>query len=177
MTALWTALFVLIADQFSKIWIRNTFGEEEILVVLPYFFNITYIRNRGGAFGIFPQQPLMFIVLSVVTILAIVYFYRSIGVKKPAFSIGIGLVLGGAAGNLLDRLFLDGGGGVTDWLDFHAGRYHWPAFNVADSAICIGVFMLLYLLLFRQKDPLAMGAEPRSRESGEPENKRDINEA
>ena len=147
MATLITAVLVLLADQLSKFWIRSTFGEEEILVVFRNFFNITYIKNRGGAFGIFPNQPLLFIFLSLVTIAAIIYFFRSYNPKHRAFGIAVGLILGGALGNLLDRILSDRGGYVTDWLDFHLYGYHWPAFNIADSAICVGVFLLLYFLL------------------------------
>jgi len=144
-----TAAVVCISDQLSKFWIRNTILEAETVVVLQNYFNITHLRNRGGAFGIFPRQQYLFVLLSFVTIAAIAYFYWGYTPKRHTCKIAVGLVLGGALGNLLDRMVFDRGGCVTDWLDLYWGSHHWPAFNIADMAISVGVFMLLYILIVR----------------------------
>jgi signal peptidase II len=149
MLTLLTASVVLLFDQLTKFWVRNTFSETEGVAVFQGFFNVTYVRNRGGVFGIFPHQQLLFILLSIITIAAIAYFYKNYTPKKRACEVALGLVLGGAVGNLLDRVALDKEGCVTDWLDLHWGAYHWPAFNIADSSICVGVFLLLYFLIMR----------------------------
>lgn len=164
MVTLWAAVIVVFSDQLSKLWIRSSFVEEEIFVVIPGLFNITYIRNRGGAFGIFPHQPILFVVLTFITIAAIVYFYRRYRSGALAYRVAIGLVLGGAVGNLIDRLTFNRGGGVIDWLDFHLGGRHWPAFNIADSAICIGVFILLYYLIIKSDQQVADRAGSRTAE-------------
>ncbi|MCX6356386.1 MAG: signal peptidase II [Candidatus Aureabacteria bacterium] len=149
MVILWSAALVLAADQLTKYWIRGGFTSDRVLVVIDGVWNITYVSNRGGAFGILSQHQYLFVVLSLITIAAIVYVYHSYAPRMPVCRLAVGLILGGAVGNLLDRLLFDPWGGVTDWLDFHWGAYHWPAFNIADSAITIGVFALLYLLLMK----------------------------
>ncbi len=149
MATVLTAAVIFISDQLSKLWIRNTVLESETIVMIQSCFNITHIRNRGGAFGIFPHQQYLFVLLSLVTIAGIAYFYWGYAPKRNTCRIAVGLVLGGALGNLADRVLSGGQGGVTDWLDVYWGNCHWPAFNVADMAISVGVFMLLYLLIVR----------------------------
>jgi signal peptidase II len=149
MATVLTAAVVFIFDQLSKFWIRNTILEAETVVMIQNCFNITHIRNRGGAFGIFPHQQYLFVLLSLVTIAMIAYLYWGYAPKRHTCRIAVGLVLGGALGNLVDRVVLDREGGVTDWLDVYWGSFHWPAFNIADMAISVGVFMLLYVLIVR----------------------------
>lgn len=149
MMIVWVAALVLAADQLTKLWVRSRCDGEQLLVVIRGIFHITYVSNQGGAFGIFPRQQYLFVILSAVTILAIIYFYRAYAPRLLACKVAVGMILGGAVGNLLDRLLFDRHGGVTDWIDLHWGEYHWPAFNIADSAITIGVFALLYLLLLK----------------------------
>jgi signal peptidase II len=149
MATILTAVVVFVLDQLSKCWIRAAIPEGGSVAVFQRFFNVTHVRNRGGAFGIFPHQQYLFIFLSLVTIAAIAYFYWGYEPKRKGCKIAVGLVLGGAVGNLMDRMFLDKEGCVTDWLDVYWGSWHWPAFNVADAAITVGVFMLLYILTVR----------------------------
>ncbi|MCX6355479.1 MAG: signal peptidase II [Candidatus Aureabacteria bacterium] len=149
MAIVWSAALVLIADQLTKFWVRSTFENEQLMAVVRDFLNITYVSNRGGVFGIFPRQQYLFAILSIATIIAIIHFYRVYAPRLLACRIAVGMILGGAVGNLLDRLALDFRGGVTDWIDCHWGEYHWPAFNIADSAITLGVFILLYLMLLK----------------------------
>ncbi len=143
----WQVLLFLIAslvvatDQLSKVWIRAYPEGHDIFQA--GFFSITHIRNTGAAFGLFPgHSPLLAVValLSVILLLAyalIIYrryplFYSGLG------GIALGLILGGAAGNLIDRLRF---GEVTDFIDFTV----WPAFNIADSALSIGAMLVIYL--------------------------------
>ncbi|MDD5557675.1 MAG: signal peptidase II [bacterium] len=142
-----TAAAVLVADQATKAWIRGTFQEHEVVAVLRDCLNITFVRNRGGVFGIFPERQSLFLILSIATIAAIAYFHRSYAGRGAVWRASVGLILGGAVGNLLDRLFMDPDGCVTDWIDVYWGRYHWPAFNIADAAITVGVGILVCLLL------------------------------
>ena len=144
----WQVLLFLIAslvvatDQLSKVWIRAY--PEGYDIFQAGFFSITHIRNTGAAFGLFPgHSPLLAVValLSIILLLAyalIIYrryppFYNRLG------GVALGLILGGATGNLIDRLRF---GEVTDFIDFTV----WPAFNIADSALSIGAIMTIYLL-------------------------------
>ncbi len=132
---------VVAADQLTKLWIVCTFAPHEILVVIPGFFNLTHLTNTGAAFGMLAGEPSMarqvfFIGIAVVALVLMALALRQYGGRHRLFAVAIGLVAGGAIGNLIDRLRL---GAVIDFLDFYIGRHHWPAFNVADSAITIGV--------------------------------------
>jgi signal peptidase II len=158
MAILLSAALVLAADQFTKLWVRSSFAEEEMRVVIHGFFNLTYVRNRGGAFGIFQHRQMLFVVLSLATIAALVWFSRGITPRHRLCRVAVGLILGGALGNLADRLLVDRERCVIDWLDVHWGAFHWPAFNIADSAISVGVFVLLYYLLLKvEVDPAKGG--------------------
>ena len=148
---LWPALAVLFLDQMTKHWIATRFTLHETQPLISGFFNLVHVRNRGMAFGIMNEPGAAdwgFVFLLGATLgavaLLLFWFYRlRPGEKGMAFPLA--LVLGGAAGNLLDRVRL---GEVIDFLDFYAGQYHWPAFNVADSAITVGTIWLATSLLF-----------------------------
>jgi signal peptidase II len=137
---------VLCLDQASKLYVHNTFMLHESRPVIAEFFHLTYVRNPGAAFGFLAHQQEAFLrfFFPMVTMFAIVvllvYFIR-VPYQRTLTLWGIGLILGGAVGNGIDRLWL---GQVIDFLDFHwHNTYHWPAFNLADSAICVGVGLLL----------------------------------
>ena len=142
-------LFVLVADRFTKTLVERTTINGWRRVVIPGFFDLVHTRNPGIAFGLladtrFPWMRLALIALSVVAAAAMGWLLvadRAGGQRSRA---GIALILGGAAGNLLDRLF---DGGVVDFLLFYYQKYEWPAFNVADSAIVIGATLVLLELL------------------------------
>ncbi|WP_392566587.1 signal peptidase II [Utexia brackfieldae] len=137
---LWLALIVFIADIASKFVLLAHFQLYESVPLLS-FFSITYIRNYGAAFGFFlGQRWILAIIALTISLFIIRFLYKS---QKNDYlnNIGFALVLGGALGNLFDRLYH---GFVVDFLDFYLGSWHYPAFNLADSAICIGVILLLY---------------------------------
>lgn len=143
---LFPLLGVLILDQISKLFVLSAFQQGEILEVIPGFFNLTLHFNKGAAFGIFSElddgiRQLVLGGFSKIAILMLLVFlvYEFHESKLGQFSIG--LILGGAVGNIIDRVYR---GEVVDFLDFYISAYHWPAFNVADSAICIGVFTLIF---------------------------------
>ncbi len=144
----------LILDRWSKGLIQDRFGLSESISVIDGFFNITYVRNTGVAFGIFSSisSPAKAMLLSVFTgfaaVVVIAYSFRS-SVRNRLLQIALGLILGGALGNLYDRLAY---GYVVDFLEFYIGDYHWPSFNVADSAITTGV-VLLALEIMRNDAP------------------------
>lgn len=136
---------VVLLDQATKEIVRAAFSLGESIPVIPGFFNLTYVRNPGAAFGFLASgNPALmipfFVVISLVVTAAIVYYYRQADPARRLHRWGLSLILGGAIGNLIDRVrFLS----VVDFLDFYAGSYHWPAFNAADSAITIGVGLVL----------------------------------
>lgn len=147
----WLALSagVLLVDQVSKNLVRARLPLSDSETVVPGLFSLTHVTNRGALFGILhdlpdPWRAALFTVVPFAAIVLILYFQ---GRTAPADRLahgGLALILGGAAGNFLDRLRL---GWVVDFLDVYVGPHHWPAFNVADSAICIGVGLLILDLL------------------------------
>ena len=151
-------LLVLLLDQVTKIWVRNTFvcGGEP-LAIIPGFFNLVYVRNPGAAWGMLGGQQAILILLSIVVFILLVVYHRR--VLQPALDhrIAYGLMLGGILGNLIDRIKLSW---VTDFLDFHIGTHHFPSFNIADSAICVAVGLYLLSSLWHKNHPLKDDREP-----------------
>ena len=147
---LWPALAVIALDQMTKHWIATRFPLHETQPLISGFFNLVHVRNRGMAFGIMnrPGADWGFILLLAATLgavaLLLFWFYR-LNPEEKRMPYPLSLVLGGAIGNLLDRIRI---GEVIDFLDFYLGPYHWPAFNVADSAITVGTIWLAANLLF-----------------------------
>ena len=147
---IFVAAIVIILDQLTKAVITNYFILHESIEVTRGLFNITYIRNPGAAFGIFRgvSETFRTIFLTGISFAAtIIIFFVYRNTKGAASRIAFSLIAGGAVGNLIDRIRF---GAVIDFLDFYIGRYHWPAFNVADSAITAGVFIAV-LFLHRDK--------------------------
>ena len=127
---------VILFDQATKHLIRDFIDSFRVIKVLP-FLQIVNIRNKGAAFGMFIGfGNIVFIIIAALSIVFIVYLF----VKGKEDRFGLSLVLGGAAGNLIDRIIF---GSVTDFIDVFIGGFHWPAFNVADSALTIGILMIL----------------------------------
>lgn len=129
-------LLVLVADHLTKTWTTASFRPGQTMVLIPGFFNLTYVQNTGVAFGMFKGQGLL--VGLFVAAIALAAFYYSREVNWAAWEPNLvgGCLVGGALGNLIDRVRL---GYVVDFFDVHAGAYQWPVFNVADSLICIAV--------------------------------------
>jgi signal peptidase II len=136
---------VVILDQLSKWWISVNFSLYETREVIPGFFNITFVTNTGAAFGLLAGwdtvwRQVFFVSVSLLALVALFFAYRHFRSEGRLAVYGLALVAGGAVGNLIDRLRF---GRVIDFLDFYLGTYHWPAFNVADAGITIGVGLLL----------------------------------
>ena len=136
MTPLLVAILVVLLDQATKEWVRGAFSLHESLPVVPGFFHLTYIRNTGAAWGMFSGQNLALAVLAFAMLAALVLFRRKFLPPGRHHRVALGLLCGGIVGNLFDRLRLDY---VVDFLDVYWRVHHFPAFNVADSAICVGV--------------------------------------
>jgi signal peptidase II len=133
---------ILVLDRLTKLFFVKSLAVGASIPVIKGFFHFTLVYNRGAAFGMFKDQIPFFILTSVIAIFFIIFHLK----KSAALEkIALGLILAGAAGNLIDRVFL---GYVIDFLDFHVQPYfYWPVFNIADSAITIGACMLGWLLL------------------------------
>ncbi len=140
---LWLSLAIIIADQISKTVMVNWLDLYETVPVLP-FFNLTMAHNTGAAFsflaGAGGWQRWFFVVLAAVISVVLIIWMRRLAPTAKLEAISLALIIGGAIGNVIDRLIY---GYVIDFLDVYAGSYHWPAFNIADSAICIGAVLLI----------------------------------
>lgn len=140
-------------DQLTKLWVVRSFRLYESRVIIPNFFHLTYLTNTGAAFGFLAGRQntlrqVFFVGVALAALLVMVFLYRTLKERSVLYTVAIGLICGGAVGNLIDRLRL---GSVIDFLDFFIGRYHWPAFNAADSAITVGVGLFLLATLLEEK--------------------------
>ena len=133
--------FLILADQAIKFLVVSLMELGESIPVFAGIFHITYIENPGAAFGLFANQRLVLIVAGILVIAAACLMYRRLMSEKAIIRWGVALLLGGAVGNLIDRLRI---GGVIDFLDFRI----WPVFNIADIGICVGVALLMYALIY-----------------------------
>lgn len=147
------ALIVAVIDQASKWMVSSHLPPHQILSVIPGFFNIVLVKNRGIAFGILNQMKPglfpIFLLAAMIAAIGVILFFFWARKNQTWVLIGLSLILGGAVGNLIDRVRL---GYVIDFLDFFLAGHHWPAFNVADSAVTVGTFWLL-LHVIRGKSP------------------------
>lgn len=138
-------LAVVVLDQAAKGLIMAKFAMFELQPVIPGLFNLTYLTNTGAAFGMLAGAPtvwrqLFFVGVAVAAIGVLAFSYHQFRSQGRIFAHAIGLIAGGAVGNLIDRLRF---GAVVDFLDFYIGTRHWPAFNVADAAITVGVGLFI----------------------------------
>jgi len=142
-------------DQLTKLQVQKHFSLHESLPILEGFFSLTYILNPGAAFGFLADQgetfrAIFFLVVSVIALGLLASFFRQTPEDEPLALGAISLLFGGAIGNLIDRVRL---GEVVDFLDFYIGQHHWPAFNVADSAITVGIsFLMIHLFLEKKQE-------------------------
>ena len=148
------ALLVFLLDQASKWLIVHNIPEYHSVTVISGLFDLVNIRNRGAAFGFLNRSDIewqfwLFLAATVLACIAIFIVVRGLKEKASLLVIGLGGILGGALGNLTDRLRFRA---VIDFLDFYWKDWHWPAFNVADSAICVGAFLVCLVLFFERKE-------------------------
>jgi signal peptidase II len=142
---------VWLADRLSKVWLMDLLAAHPGGIRLTPFFNLVMVWNPGVSFGLFGSESawgpwLLTGVAAVIVVGLLVWLRRAEGRWLP---MALGLVIGGAVGNIVDRVMW---GKVADFLDFHAAGYHWPAFNVADSAIVVGVAILIGESLWSGRD-------------------------
>lgn len=146
---LWLSLAVIVADQVTKQLVFTRLSLGEMIDLLPVL-NLTHRHNTGAAFSMFAGAPvLMFVLLGVGVSVGILWWLRKNPQGAHLMAVALTLILGGALGNVIDRVWR---GFVVDFIDFHLAGWHWPAFNVADSAICIGAGLLM-LDMFINRQP------------------------
>ncbi|THB71291.1 MAG: signal peptidase II [Desulfobulbaceae bacterium] len=138
---------VFVADQVSKYLIISNFALYEARVVIPDFFNLVYVTNKGAAFSLFASIEssmihYFFVLVKISAFIGLTIAAFVMRNKSLPYVIAFAMISAGALGNVVDRLVH---GAVIDFLDFYLGSYHWPAFNVADSSICVGVAVLFYI--------------------------------
>lgn len=140
---LWLAAVVILLDQITKLAVIDRLAAYVDVIPLTGFFNLVHVHNTGAAFSLFADQPgwqrWFFLGIAGIASTIIVVLLRKAG-DRPLFAVALALILGGALGNVIDRVLY---GHVIDFLDFHYGGWHFPAFNVADSAITVGAALLI----------------------------------
>jgi signal peptidase II len=144
------AFIVVLMDRLSKLAVEHKIPLHDGIQIIPGFFRLTHLENRGAAFGLFADSPsewkvAILVLFSVVALVVVSVLLWKSGHAMSTTGVGLALILGGAIGNLWDRL---SAGHVTDFLLFYVRDYQWPAFNVADSAIVIGAGLLVVEILF-----------------------------
>lgn len=142
---IWIPAVVVVLDQIAKAIVRARFELHESLTIVPGFFDITRVHNTGAAYGFmnavdFPFKAAVFALVAIGALTALVLYARSLEEEQKLTRLGLSLVIGGAAGNLIDRVT---GGYVLDFVDLYRGNWHFWAFNVADAAITVGVALMI----------------------------------
>lgn len=141
---LWLAAVVILLDQATKLAVIDQLTAYVDVIPLTGFFNLVHVHNTGAAFSLFADQPgwqrWFFLAIAGIATVVILHLLRKTE-GRPLFASALALILGGAIGNVIDRLLY---GHVIDFLDFYLGSWHWPAFNVADSAITVGAALLIW---------------------------------
>jgi signal peptidase II len=136
---------IVVLDQVTKHAIRYSLALGESKAVISSLFDLTYVRNTGAVWGSLQHQNEWLAVVSITVLVLMALFYHYLVGGRMIFSAALGCITGGIVGNLIDRIKL---GWVTDFLDFYWNTSHWPSFNIADSAICVGVGLYLLASLF-----------------------------
>jgi len=144
-----TALAILVADQVTKALVVANLAVGEKAPLVGDLVQVWHAQNRGAAFSLFQGGAVVFLIVSVLSIVMVAYFHRSLRDRSPWLHVVLGVVLGGTLGNFTDRLRQ---GYVTDWLSVGIGDARWPTFNVADSSVVVGIGILVIYLLLTNPD-------------------------
>ena len=143
------SFFIVLIDQLSKILVHAKMNLYDSFTVIPSLLDLTYIRNEGIAFGInFPGSKIFFIIFPILITFYLISLLKNKEFEDNTSQIALFLIIGGAIGNILDRIFR---GYVVDFIDFHINGNHWYVFNIADSAVTIGLLFLLYSSIIIKK--------------------------
>ncbi len=150
---LWLSGLMVVLDQITKVWVDLNLGLHQSIPIMPNF-SITYAHNYGAAFSFLSEaggwQRWFFAVLAIAVSVGIVIYLKKLKPEEKLLALSLSLILGGAIGNIIDRVIY---GYVIDFLDVYYGVYHWPIFNIADSAITVGVGLML-IESFMEKDEI-----------------------
>ena len=149
------AVVIAFADQLTKLLVLRWVQPDYPVAVVDGFFRLVNWTNTGAAWGMFQNSNVLLAVISVLTVVALYLFRHSFQIHLPGSQIAFGLIAGGITGNVIDRFWH---GHVIDFLDFSIGTRHWPAFNVADSAICCGVVLYIIVSLCAERRAAAQSA-------------------
>ena len=146
------AVMVVLLDQISKGWVLAKMPLYQSIAIIPGIFSITHVHNPGGAFGFLaqnssPWRHWIFIVAVLLALGMILYFHHQTPRSHPYLALGLSLIFGGAIGILIDRLRF---GEVVDFLDFYVANYHYPTFNIADSAVTVGVGIFIVHIVLKK---------------------------
>lgn len=145
------AVLIVVLDQLTKQWVSSSFSYGESLELLP-FLNLTLVHNMGAAFSFLSDaggwQRWFFAIVSLIVSVVLIFWLSRLPARQYLLATALALVLGGAIGNLWDRVFL---GYVVDFIDVFYQKYHWPAFNIADTSITVGAILLILESLFSSK--------------------------
>jgi signal peptidase II len=146
------ALIVFVADQATKAMAERAIPEHSVIPVIPHFLNLTHTKNPGAAFSLFADSPApwktaLLVIVSAVLLAAVAWLVLRTGQLHWESGVGLALIMGGAASNLVDRIRV---GRVVDFLDVYFRTYHWPSFNLADSAIVVGAGFLILHYMFSE---------------------------
>jgi signal peptidase II len=142
-------LAIIGLDQYTKYLVVHKMSLYQSIPVIDHFFYITSHRNRGAAFGILQNQQTLFIAITILVILFLIYYMVQNHRQEPGVIWAFSFILGGAIGNLIDRIRIQE---VVDFFHFQFGNYHFPIFNVADAAICVGVGLMILVTLFSKEN-------------------------
>lgn len=153
-------VILLLADQVTKMLIARNIFLNSSVEVIPGFFQLVHIRNRGAIFGLFNQSgnQLVYLILTLASLTAlglVIYYFFKTPVDEKFLMVSLSLILAGALGNFIDRIIR---GYVIDFLDFSLKGWHWPSFNVADSCISIGAVMLIFVFLFKRSPKCSLSS-------------------
>ncbi len=143
--------FGIIIDQITKIAVDRSMQLSDSITIVEHFFHLTYVRNRGAAFSFLSEASWrlpFFISVTIVAVIVILIALQKMRDDQRLAHTSLAMIFSGAVGNLIDRIRL---GEVIDFLDVHWYQHHWPAFNVADSLICVGVFLLALDMMLEEK--------------------------
>jgi signal peptidase II len=167
---LFVSLAVLVADQWTKWLVEMHLPDHASEPLVAGLLNLTHVRNTGVAFGLFAAQGMtggswLLTLLGLAALTAVGVYFWFTPSRDRLLLVALALVVGGAVGNLIDRVVA---GAVTDFIDVYVGLHHWPAFNVADSAISVGIALMAYDSLRLHKSPSASAAPPAGTGAGSP---------
>jgi signal peptidase II len=145
-------LILVAADQLTKAIVAQKIPFLNSNSIIPGFFNLTHIRNRGAIFGFFSQSgsQFLYVILTLASLAAlafVIFYFFKTPTSERLTIISLSLILAGALGNLIDRIFR---GYVIDFLDFYVKKWHWPSFNIADASITIGAFFIIFIFFFKK---------------------------